>query len=311
MTTLDSFAVVQLFYTALGTYFNSLDRFKDAGIIANQCWLQECVQQKLPTILEQVGPGITPELLTLFLNNDKDFFSQKDNPFCKFINGDNIFNRLSVQEIVSFWSVPAKPATENKPAEPSQPSILEECMRKGMRAFALLPHLEKLNMSSTNSADLMTNMFKIAGEDNGLENLTLMIEKLLESICIDGSETKTPNSTPVKTTTDPEIQETFETITAVPHEILQSQKEEESVQAFQDTIPCDLNMKSLCKLFKDEKKNMDFAEFQQILQTPEAQNIIQCVTQSPDLQQVVQGKGGDLQKVLANLFGTFSKLQMG
>jgi hypothetical protein len=310
----NSFSIVTSFYQSLSIYFDSLKSFKDPGIEANRSWLQTCTQERSSKILEQLGPGITPELLSMFLQKDPEFFQQKENPFCQFICGDNLYNRLNPAEIATFWSKPAKPAVPDqpgvpgKPAVPAQASMLEVCMRTGMRAFALLPHVEKLH-PGVDGGNLLNNMLQIAEEQDGLENLTGMIERVLESICIDGSDIPEQRDAgsddvhaPDKTTVAEE--DTFETATTAPHKVLQSQEEKNGG----GTLPLDFDCdpKKMCAFFKQQRENIDFDDFRKTLRSPEVQDFMQCVTQSPDLQNIVQGKGGDLKGIIGNLVNTFA-----
>jgi hypothetical protein len=306
---MNSFSIVTSFYQSLSIYLDSLTSFKDPGIEANRSWLQACTLERSSKILEQIGPGITPELLNMFLQKDPEFFQQKENPFCQFICGDNLFNRLDPVEIATFWSTPAKSAMPDQPGVPAQSSMLEVCMRTGMRAFALLPHIEKLH-PGVDGGNLLNNMLQIAEEQDGLENLTGMIERVLESICIDGSDIpeqcdagSEDAHAPDKTAAAEE--DTFETVTTVPHKVLQSQEEKNGG----DTLPLDFdcNPKNLCAFFKKERENIDFDDFRETLRSPEVQDFIQCVTQSPDLQNIVQGKGGDLKGIIGNLVNTFAQ----
>lgn len=298
--------LVQEFYARLASFLQQMIQSfgDDEEIVANDCWLQDNIRTGSTAVLEKVGPGIQPELLKSFLQQDVRCFQQEDNVFMNFVGGCRLFSRMDSTERSSLWST--LPSKENPEGSKS---CLEVCMRSGMRAFALLPHVSKLNVGS-DPGTLMQSMLELTRDKDGLQNLTNMMETVLDSIGIDGTDDEQVVVTPAaeKPPSPVAYGNEFETSSVLPHHVFQKEKElsDASVdpEDLLQNLPKNMDVKSLSSMFKQVKKTINFEEMHETLNMPEVQALIQNISKSSELQDLVKGKSTNLKDVIGNLMGS-------
>jgi hypothetical protein len=253
--------------------------------------LKQAIASQSDSVLRDIGADMHVELLTQFLTRDTKFTELNNtNLFCTFIQAHVVFEHADADELASLWGTKERP------------SVIELAIRKGMRAYAMLPYVEKLNLNMAQQPkDIISSMIDMSAEDNGLQKMTEMMEVVINSICVDGTTENTVATTSenVKPETPTKIDDVddrqFSHDNVKPHKVLQ---EVDSIQPEE----C-MNLKSLCGLFKDAKENIDFEDMQKQMQTPEFKNMITTLSESEDIQNLLSGKG-NMQQVMKNMMNT-------